>query len=531
MRITALSILLLAVLALATTAAARTPSSATAPALHELRVGNDGRPFAGDGRRLTTISPNSDGYRDRAVVRFRLDSPALVRMTISQAKPAPRVVYSVSRRLPRGRHRLAWAPADETAPRTYFARFEVVDTRGRRRTYAATPAVNWKRSETIVIRVRGIDAAFGQASYRPGDRALLSIATDARRLTLQILRAGRARIDAVDPGAEIGEPVELDWSHRRGRARHVRVPIGSWKSGVFFARLTAEDGRVGYAPFVVRPERLGEHRVAVVVATFSWQAYNFWDESGDGFGETWYAAWAHSTVRLGRPFLNRGIPAHFRRYDLPFLRWLDLAEQDVDYLSESDFAATTGAALARSYNLVVFPGHHEYATTSMYDALEGYRDHSGNLIFLSANNFFWKVERRGSLLRRTAQWRTLMRPEAGVLGVQYRGNDQGLRRAPYIVRQAPAGKWIFAGTDLAPGSRFGSCGIEIDGTAPTTPRGTQVLAEIPNVLGPGRTAQMTYYATPRGAEVFAAGAMDFTSRALTSPVEQILTNLWRRLAT
>ena len=46
-------------------------------------------------------------------------------------------------------------------------------------------------------------------------------------------------------------------------------------------------------------------------------------------------------------------------------------------------------------------------------------------MFLSANNFFWKVERRGSLLRRTAQWRTLMRPEAGVLGAQYRGNDQG----------------------------------------------------------------------------------------------------------
>ena len=42
MRITALSILLLAVFALATTAAARTPSSASAPALHELRVGNRG---------------------------------------------------------------------------------------------------------------------------------------------------------------------------------------------------------------------------------------------------------------------------------------------------------------------------------------------------------------------------------------------------------------------------------------------------------------------------------------------------------
>ena len=80
----------------------------------------------------------------------------------------------------------------------------------------------------------------------------------------------------------------------------------------------------------------------------------------------------------------------------------------------------------------------------MYDASEGYRDRGGNLMFLSANNFFWKVERRGSLLQRTSQWRILMRPEAGVLGAQYRGNDQGARRAPYIVHSAPAGGWIFA---------------------------------------------------------------------------------------
>jgi hypothetical protein len=530
MRIAALSSLLLALLVGATTAAARAPS-ASAPALSGLGIGNGGRPFAGDGRRLTTISPNGDGYRDRAVIAFRLDRPALVRMTISQAKPDPRVLYTVSRRLAPGRHHFVWAPPENTAPRTYYARFALVSPDGRRRTYSASPAVNWSSSHTIVVRVRGIDAAFGRASYRQGERASLSIATDARRLTLQVLRAGRARVDAVDPGAEVGDPIALNWSGRRDRTQRVGVPIGEWQSGVYFARLTSEDGRVGYAPFVVRPERLGAHRVAVVVPTFSWQAYNLWDESGDGFGETWYAAWRHRTVRLGRPFLNYGIPPRFRRYDTPFLRWLVLADQEVDYLSEADVAGTTGDALARAYRLVVFPGHHEYVTRSLYDAVERYRDRGGNLMFLSANNFFWKVVRRGSLLERTAQWRNLMRPEAGVLGVQYRGNDQGQLRAPYVVRNTAAGRWIFADTELKPGSRFGMCGIEIDGTAPISPRSTQVLAEIPNVLGPGRTAQMTYYETPRGAKVFAAGAMDFTSRALTQPVNQILDNLWRRLAT
>ena len=522
------SLAVLGLLAATATAAAGTERSA--PELNALTIDNGGRPFAGDSGRLTTLSPNGDGYRDSAAIRFRLDREARVELRISQAKPQPRTVYRVVRRLAPGRHHFVWSPKASLAPRTYFASFGLVDRGGRRRTYSASRLARSGRSETVVVRLRGVDAAFGRASYRPGDRATLSVATDARRLTLQVLRAGRAPSRAVEPGAEVGEPVELDWSRRRDRAHRVTVPIGRWESGVYFARLTSDDGRVGYAPFVVRPRRLGEHLVAVVMPTFTWQAYNLWDENGDGFGETWYAAWKQRTVRLGRPFLGRGIPPWFRRYDLPFLRWLHVREQEVDVFSESDLARTSGKALARAYSLVVFPGHHEYVPAPLYDAVERYRDRGGNLLFLSANNFFWKVARRGSLLERTEIWRNLWRPEAGLIGAQYRGNDQGGRRAPFVVRSTRAAKWVFAETGLTPGSRFGRFGIEIDGTAPTSPRGTQVLAEIPGLLGPGRTAQMTYYETPRGAKVFAAGAMDFTSRALSAPVAQILDNLWRRLA-
>ena len=75
-------------------------------------------------------------------------------------------------------------------------------------------------------------------------------------------------------------------------------------------------------PFVVRPRRLGEHRVAVVLPTLTWQAYNLRDMGDDGQGDSWYASWGHKTVLLGRPFLNRGVPNYFRQYDLPFLHWL-----------------------------------------------------------------------------------------------------------------------------------------------------------------------------------------------------------------
>ena len=40
---------------------------------------------------------------------------------------------------------------------------------------------------------------------------------------------------------------------------------------------------------------------------------------------------------------------------------------------------------------------------------------------------------------------------------------------------------------------------------------------------------MTYYETPAGAKVFAAGALDFGGSATTWPVRRLLENLWGRL--
>jgi hypothetical protein len=89
---------------------------------------------------------------------------------------------------------------------------------------------------------------------------------------------------------------------------------------------------------------------------------------------------------------------------------------------------------------------------------------------------------------------------------------------------------LFAGTGLRPGSRFGRFGIEIDSMTPDSPRGTHVVAEIPNGLGRGLTAQMTYYETRSGARVFSAGAFTLGGHANYEPIATILDNLYRRLA-
>ena len=390
-----------------------------------------------------------------------------------------------------------------------------------------------------------VEVAFQQESVAPGGTATLRFFTAARGVTLQIFHAGseqgRTRRSDVMNGVAAAPP---HWLGAEQAGSLATIEVGTWESGLYFARVKSRDGLVGYAPLVVRPGRLGEHRVAVVMPTQTWQAYNFRDDDGDGRPDTWYAG-NGNVVHLFRPFLNRGVPYRFRHYDLPFLHWLARTGKHVDYLADSDLDRLgNGRELARAYDLIVFPGHHEYVTTREYDAVEGYRDLGGNLMFLSANDFFWRVFRRGNTITRTERWRELGRPEAALIGAQYRGNDRGQHKGSWIVRDVADAKWLFAGTGLAMRSHFGRGGIEIDATTPDSPPGVHVLAEIPHLYGKQFTAQMTYYETPAGAKVFAAGAFDLVESVLEpdAPLPdrqalraepgatQMLENLWAHLA-
>ena len=96
-----------------------------------------------------------------------------------------------------------------------------------------------------------------------------------------------------------------------------------------------------------------------------------------------------------------------------------------------------------------------------------------------------------------------------------------------------AAPWLFAETGLANGSvigeEVGGFGIEIDSVTPESPPGTTVLARIPDLFGPGVTAEMAYYETPAGARVFSAGVMDFPAVLFTDVGAKLLDNLWRHM--
>jgi N,N-dimethylformamidase beta subunit-like, C-terminal len=510
-----------------------------APRLLDLRVASGPRPFAGDRRLLATVSPNGDGVRDAAVARFRLTAPARVRLEaiatelVRAGRTGTTAVWRTERRLPAGPGRLVWSPGAKTQPRTYILRLTVFGTDGSRRLYGAYGPSG--RPDAPVVRVQGIDAAFTKRSYAPGEAAELRLATDARSLRLQVFAyrsPGRpSEQDLRTSGLAMTGPIPVDWSAHRDSPALLRVVrAGDWPSGLYFLRAVAADGRIGYAPFIVRPRKLGTERVGVVLATNTWAAYNFEDADGDGWGDSWYVTGRHRSVDLERPFLDFGVPFRFRDWDLEFIAWLNRTGKRVDFLSDDDVERLSGAELARRYDLLVFPGHEEYVTPTAYDSIERFRNAGGNLAFLAANNFYRRVTRRGEELVRGRLWRKLGRPEAALVGVQYVGSNNSATQAGYQVTGASAAPWAFAGTGLADGDVFGRYGIEIDARTAASPRGIQLLARIPDLLGPGRSAEMTYYETPPGAKVFAAGALNFAASLGRPEVARLLENVWGRLS-
>ena len=372
----------------------------TAPAVTTITARNRSRlPFQGDNKRFTTISPNGDKLRESAKIHFRLNERARVHFEVTTTISSPVTIYELTANLRPGPHTFTWHPHWSVPARTYLLRITAVDGAGNSRTYGADNPKEGRRLRSAVVRLLGVDAGFTAESYVATSSARLAIETDAAGLTLQTFRAGGEDVgtfsDSIMNGVPVNAPVTIPWSARHRRAT-LNYAVGPWPTGVYFVKLTANDGRIGYAPFIIRPTVFGEtSRVAVVMPTNTWQAYNFRDADGNGWGDTWYAKGAQSTVRLGRAFIRRGVPPQWRKYDLGFLRWLSATRKQTEILTESDLnSIRTAEELVALYDLVIFPGHTEYVTPHEFNLIEGYRNLGGNLAFLSANNFFWRVVSR-----------------------------------------------------------------------------------------------------------------------------------------
>jgi hypothetical protein len=491
--------------------------------IRRLSVRNGSKAFVGDRRGFATISPRSGGPRAGAVIDLVARRPLDATLeAVSRNGVGAHVVSRTPVSLTVGRNEIAWRPSPAVKPGTYILRLRQLDE-------SPAPALG-----SAVVRVIDVEATFRQRSAIPGERVVLSVQTDAPWLRLTLLQcgaeAGPTNSNYEMRGVQIGEPQRVDLSRKRGQLTNVPLTVDVEASGLCAARLDGPSGHVGFAPLVVRPP-LPVQRIAVVLPTTTWQAYNFYDRNGDGFGDTWYSLWSQTRIDLTRPHLRRGVPERFRSYDVQFLHWLASRGHAVDTHADEDIELFASAdALRSAYDLIVFPGHTEYVTKRLYDLVEGYRDLGGRLMFLSANNFFRHVVREGGKARLIGEWRDAGRPESALLGAQYLANDSGQRQQPYVVVGTDAAPWAFAGTGLTNGSVFGRYGIEIDATTPSSPPGTQVLARIPDLFGPGRSAEMTYYETAAGARVFSAGVLNFGGTVMLWPeTSRLLDNIWARM--
>src|SRR5215210_5968530 len=104
-----------------------------------------------------------------------------------------------------------------------------------------------------------LEAAFARDSYAPGERASLRLWGPPPRVNDEM------RGIAVSPEENVADATRLT------------IRMRDWASGVYFARVRA-GAQIAFAPFVLRPGRVGERRVAVVMPTNTWQAYNFRDD-------------------------------------------------------------------------------------------------------------------------------------------------------------------------------------------------------------------------------------------------------------
>lgn len=203
------------------------------------------------------------------------------------------------------------------------------------------------------------------------------------------------------------------------------IPSGM-RSGVYAVRLeggTATD----LIPFFVRPPRdRATAPLAVLLPTYNYLAYgnesnhaavdwnaegltdravtpdpldhylaehpefglSLYDHHADGSG-VFYGSRLRPLVTLRPTMLHYllGSPRHLGA-DLYLLDWLEAKGFAYDLITDEDLHHE-GRALLERYRVVMTGSHPEYTTLAMLEALEGYRDGGGRLIYLGGNGFYW----------------------------------------------------------------------------------------------------------------------------------------------
>ena len=228
------------------------------------------------------------------------------------------VRWSTARTLGPGSQSLVWRPAADTPVGSYVMRLTVGEN-GRRRVYGRRRPVAPDRAarrssrarrrggvHQALVRPRGADVA-----PHPGGRGVVHAHVPPRRA-----RAGpeppQRRAHRASDGRPRRDRLERQALAAAGDHRAVgRLAVGA-------LRREARDRRRAARLRALRPPALapGASRVAAVLPTNTWQAYNLYDADGDGWGDTWYAGGLPPVV-LDAPLSRARRPAALPAVRLP----------------------------------------------------------------------------------------------------------------------------------------------------------------------------------------------------------------------
>ncbi|HSQ58106.1 MAG TPA: N,N-dimethylformamidase beta subunit family domain-containing protein [Gemmata sp.] len=431
-----------------------------------------------------------------------------------------------------------------------------------------------------------------QLSYAPGEEVRLHLSASADTVaTITVVRIGqKEEIVCNCPAVKVApQPVPKDASSHgcKWPVAHTFKESANWPTGYYLARLALqgpnESFPLGQTFFVVRPDVPGKRaKILLQLSTNTYNAYTNWG------GYSLYAYNGRHKVQGRRVSFDRPLSSQFAQWEEPFIRWAEAAGYAIDYCVNSDLEFHP--ELLKPYKLVLSVGHDEYWSSPMRDNLENYIKEGGNVAFFSGNVCCWQVRseengralacwkqsfgddpfyKAGNYKLLSSLWSHYLvgRPENSLTGVGFlwggyhRSHGQFMDGPGSFIAHRPD-HWLFAGTNLNRGDRFGASlpkykvvGYECDGCElvwkdglpfPThndgTPKDFEVLATCPARWHPddcewyekwekGRTGNAVVGTYTRGGTVVTVGTTDWSHglRGNDAAVVKITKNVLDRL--
>lgn len=390
-------------------------------------------------------------------------------------------------------------------------------------------------TDTVCAEQRQPDAPFvtGYAwpqSAVPGEAVAFHLSSSHTSIDLVIDRVGAERTRVFEEqGIESAPHPIPDRASSNGcgwpAALTLTIP-DDWTSGYYEVTATLNKNGTSVRSnmfFVVRSAAPGtSSKILLQLATNTYNAYTNWG------GHSLYSYHDRDGLQGHRVSFERPQSSQYGSWELPFVTWAESAGYQIDYAANNDLEFHP--EILSHYNLVLSVGHDEYWSSPMRDHLEKYIADGGNVAFFSGNTCCWQVrnEDDGRALTCWKQWynvdplfrsdshallstlwshHLVKRPENQLTGVGFlwggyhRSHGQFMDGPASFIVHRPD-HWLFAGTDLKQGDRFGGAdtivGYECDGCEmewkddlpfPThrdgTPKSMTIVGSCPAKWAPG----------------------------------------------